>query len=206
MPRSRYECCPRHDGNSAHLKQEGTFHPAHAAAVCAISSFFVNPTETGREFGRKCADQVEFHLFRNCYRFDEDTLCAFALSGAYNFLSGSFAKVWQCSGMATRLMLGLQINWEAATKNRTFIEQETIRRIAWQIYNMDRLLAGGYDEYISCRSDVMKIRLPCNDRAFRENMPLVVEKLYDTPSKCRNALGMHGHQLRLVDLTHRIQA
>lgn len=102
-------------------------------------------------------------------------------------------------------MLGLQINWEAATRDRPFVEQETMRRMAWQIFNMDRLLAGGYEEYISCRPEVMKIRLPCNDRAYRENIPLVVEKLYETSSKCRNAMGLHGHQLRLVDVTHRIQ-
>lgn len=150
---------------------------------------------------------VEFHLFRNCYKFDEDTLYLFALNGAYNFLNGSFAKVWQCSGMAVRLMLGLQVNWEGGlTRNRSFVEQEAIRRVAWQIYNMDRQLAGGYDEYLSCRSDIMKIRLPCNDRAFRENTPIMVEKLHDKPFKCRNSLGLHGHQLRLVDVRHCIQA
>jgi hypothetical protein len=184
--------------------QDGTFHPAQAAAVCAISSFFVSPTEAGREFGRTCANQVEFHIYRNCHKFDERVLGAFVLNSLYNLLSGCYAKVWHCSGMATRLMLGLQINWEGSSDSRSFIQQETIRRIAWQIFNLDRLLAGGFDEYISCRSELMKIRLPCNEHAFRDNIELKVERLYDKPTGSRNALGMHAHQIRLVDLRHRI--
>lgn len=166
----------------------------------------MSPTEAGREFGRTCSNHVEFHIYRNCHKFDEKILGAFVLNSLFNLFSGCYARVWHCSGMATRLMMGLQLNWEDTSEKRSFVQQETIRRIAWQIFNLDRMLAGGYDDYISCRSEIMRIRLPCNDHAFRDNIELKAERLYDEPSDSRNALGLHGHQIRLVDLRHRIHA
>lgn len=78
--------------------------------------------------------------------------------------------------------------------------------MAWQTFNMDRLLAGGFEEYIGVRAENMKIRLPCDERAFRENRPVACERLYDRPSKGQSFVGLQAFQLRIVDLQHRIQA
>ena len=135
----------------------------------------------------------------------EETMVLYALNMVFNFLNGSFNKVWICFGIATRLMLALQANWDSQLKGRSFIEDECLRRIAWHTWNMDRLLAGGYDEYVSCRKEIMKVRLPCNDAAFRENREVVAERLQDRPGKSKNAIGIYGWQLRLVDVRHRVQ-
>lgn len=172
--------------------------------MCAVASFFVNPGEAGREFGLKCSDQVEFHIFRNIYRFAEETLILYALNGVFNFLNGSLAKVWQCFGIAVRLMVGLQVNWDVLPRNRSFIQQECLRRICWQLFYMDRMLAGGYDEYIACRDENMKIRLPCNDLAFREGKAVAVERLHEKQARTKGAMGIHGYQLRLIHIRHRI--
>ncbi|KAH0490547.1 hypothetical protein TgHK011_002011 [Trichoderma gracile] len=185
--------------------QENRFPPAQAAAVCSVTTFFVNPGLAGREFGRKCSQQVETHIYRNIYKFSESALFLFALNILFNILDGSHAKVWQCFGVASRLMIGLQLNWDVTSHHASFIQQECLRRIAWQLFSLDRLLAGGYEEYISCRAENMKIRLPCNEAAFRENRPVVAERLHDRPARCSPALGLHGIQILLVDLRHRIQ-
>ncbi|TFA99478.1 hypothetical protein CCMA1212_008830 [Trichoderma ghanense] len=185
--------------------QENRFPPAQAAAVCSVTTFFVNPGLAGREFGRRCSQQVETHIYRNIYKFSESALFLFALNILFNILDGSHAKVWQCFGVASRLMIGLQLNWDVTSHHTSFIQQECLRRIAWQLFSLDRLLAGGYEEYISCRAENMKIRLPCNEAAFRENRPVVAERLHDRPTRCSPALGLHGIQILLVDLRHRIQ-
>lgn len=165
----------------------------------------MNPNnEAAQEFGRKCCDEIEFFIFRNIHKFSDRTLLPYALILSFNFLSGSFAKVWQCFGLASRLMTGLQLNWDVSTRNKSFQQQELKRRIAWQFFVMDRLLAGGYEEYISCRRENMKIRLPCHEDAFWENKPVVAERLMDKNAKCKG-IGLHGLNLRIVDLNHRIQ-
>ncbi|KAK7418856.1 hypothetical protein QQX98_003718 [Neonectria punicea] len=184
--------------------QDGTFDPATAAAMCAITSLFVNPCEAGRVFSVKCSDQVELYVFRSIFRFAEEVLILYALNCYHNFLHGHLAKVWQCFGIATRLMIGLQVNWDVQPRDRSFAHQETMRRIVWQFFYLDRLLAGGYDEYIGCRDEIMKIRLPCSEDAFRENRPVVVERLHEKAGKNKDNMGVHGYQLRLIDIRHRI--
>ncbi|KAJ6446607.1 fungal transcriptional regulatory protein [Purpureocillium lavendulum] len=185
--------------------EEGTLDPAQAASICALASFFVNPTESGREFGLKCSNYVELYLFQNVHKFSDESLIIFALNITFNCVQGSFAKVWQCFGIATRLMLGLRINWDVVPRGRSFIQQECLRRIGWHFFHVDRLLAGGYEEYISCRADIMKIPLPCDETAFRENRPVVADKLYDKPSQSPRTVNMHAFEIRLIDLRHRIQ-
>lgn len=187
------------------IAQDNTFPPAQAAALCAVASLFVNPGEAGHEFGKRCSEQVEMHIYRNIYKFSEDALMLFAFNILFNLLDGSFAKVWQCFGVASRLMIGLQVNWEIAPRDTTFTQQESLRRTAWQIFSLDRMLAGGYEEYIACRAENMKIRLPCNEAAFRDNQPVVAERLHDKSGRCSPAMGLHGIQIRLIDLRHRIQ-
>ncbi|KAK7428554.1 hypothetical protein QQZ08_004992 [Neonectria magnoliae] len=156
--------------------QDGTFDPATAAAMCAITSLFVL-VRGGRVFSVKCSDQVELYVFRSIFRFAEEVLILYALNCYHNFLHGHLAKVWQCFGIATRLMIGLQ---------------ETMRRIVWQFFYLDRLLAGGYDKYIGCRDEIMRIRLPRSEDAFRENRPVVVERSHEKAGKNKDNMGVHG--------------
>lgn len=173
--------------------------------MCAISSFFVAPGESSKEFALKCSDEIDFYIFRNIHKFTERALLPFAINLCFNFLNGSFAKVWQCFGIASRLVTGLQLNWDSSTSNKSFQQQELLRRIAWQFFVMDRLLAGGYEEYISCRAENMKIRLPCREDAFWEDKPVVAERLSDKNGKSQG-IGLHGLTIRIIDLKHRIQA
>ena len=191
--------------NSADLYQDGTLDPALATAICTAASFFVNPGEAAREFGRKYADQLEFHLFRNMYNFDDRLLLEYALCVCFHFLDASFAKVWLLFGTWVRLMLALQVNWDSMPRNRSFAYAESLRRVAWYIFHMDRLLAGGYEEYISVRAENMKIRLPCNDAAFRDDRAVTSERLHDKPAKNGSDIGLHGIQIRLIDMRHRIR-
>lgn len=185
--------------------QEGTLDPITAAAICCITAVFVSRSDSGGVFGQKCRDHVEMHLFQNIYKFSEDLLILFALSTTFNLIRGEFAKVWQSFGVASRLMLGLRINWDVSRQSQSFAQDETLRRICWQLFRLDRMLAGGYDEYIALRAENMKIALPCNEAAFRQNRPVAAERLYDKPGSHPSTINLHGYQLRLIDLQHRIQ-
>jgi hypothetical protein len=153
----------------------------------------------------KCLDEVEFFIFRNLHKFSGRMLMPYALILCFNFLNGSFAKVWQCFGLAVRLMTGLQLNWDFSARGKSFHQQELLRRLCWQIFCLDRLLAGGYEEYISCRAEIMRIRLPCSEDAFWENKPVVSERLRERNTRCQG-MGLHALNVRLTDLLHRIQS
>ncbi|KND95066.1 putative transcriptional regulatory protein PB1A11.04c [Tolypocladium ophioglossoides CBS 100239] len=194
-----------HPDNTCREIQEGTLDPAHAAGICAVASFFVNPHEEGRDFGQRCSTLIELYLFNNVSKFSDGQLILFALNITYNVIQGSITKVWQCFGIASRLMLGLRINWHVLPRGRTFIQQESLRRIGWHFFHIDRVLADGFEGYISCRAEHMKIPLPCNEAAFRDNRPVVAERLYDKPGTPPNTINLHAFQIRLIDLRHRIK-
>lgn len=185
--------------------QEGTLNPVVAAAVCGITAVFVSPRDSGGNFSVRCSKHVEMYLFQNVHKFNDESLTLLALSITFSLIRGEFAKVWQTFGVASRLMLGLRINWDVLPQRQTFAQQESLRRIAWQLFHLDRMLAGGYEEYISCRAENMKIALPCSEAAYRESRPLNAERLYDRPGSHPSSINLHAYQLRLIDLRHRIQ-
>ena len=186
--------------------QEGIFNPIKAAAVCAITSCFIDPSQSGREFMRKCSQHIDFHLFQNIHRPSEDLLIVFALSITAQLIRGEFAMVWQGFGAALRLMVGLRANWEVIGNPKSFFQEEIIRRTAWHIFHVDRMLAGGYDEYISCRAEIMEISLPCAETNFLENDRITAERLSDGQGPRPGTTNLHAYQIRLIDLRHRIQA
>lgn len=176
-----------------------------AAALASITCFFYHPGEEGRNFGLKCAGIVDLRILETLNKFSEESFMLLALNSLFYLLHGSFAKVWNCFGMLSRLMIGMQLNWDAnVNANDSFRDREKISRIAWQVFSMDRLLAGGYDEYIACRAENMTIRLPCLEDAFRENRAVLTPRLSEM-SLDQSSLGLHGWQMRTVDLRHRIQ-
>lgn len=181
------------------------FHPIKGAAVSALVSFFMNPTKESREFGRKCIGVVEGFVFGSIDSFTEDSFCVTAMNTLWQTLSGNFAKVWVSMGFLHRQMTGLRANWIKPDDPRTFLHQETQRRLAWYVFYIDRLLADGYDEYASCRSEHMRIPLPCANKYYAEGQPVEAEWLLDRPSTHNPTTGLHGWQLRMIELRHRIQ-
>ncbi|KAG5963960.1 hypothetical protein E4U56_002534 [Claviceps arundinis] len=185
--------------------ENGLLDPVVAAAVCGITSVFVSPNDSGGEFGVKCSAYVEMHLFHNLGHSSDQNLVLLALSITINLVRGEFAKVWQWFDVASRLVMELRLNWDVFPPDRSFVQQESLRRIVWHLFYLDRMLAGGSDEYIAYRADDMKIALPCTEAAYQEDRAVRAERLYDKPGAHPSTINIHAYQLRLIDLRHRIQ-
>lgn len=189
--------------------QDGTFRPVTAAALCSVAAFFVAPADSStREFAAKCAEIVEFHLFRTLGSLVESNVILFALSFVYNVFIGQYGKSWQNLALVARLATGLQLNWEAYPDDpHHFVQREINRRLVWQIFINDRHLAGGFEEYILLREEHMKIRLPCSDQAFREKNPVVMERISDVPlMKNAGSPSIPAYAVRLLNIRHHILA
>jgi Fungal specific transcription factor domain len=169
----------------------------------------VSPNDTAsRDFAAKCAETVEFHLFRTVGTLSESNVLLFVLSFTYNFFIGQYGKCWQNQALASRLVTGLQLNWETHPEDpRHFLRREVNRRLVWQIFTNDRHLAGGFEEYILLHEEHMKLRLPCNDEAFRENKSVIMERLADTLStQTLGAPSISAYYVRLMNIRHHILA
>jgi hypothetical protein len=187
------------------MLQEGRFSALKAAAICSVSAFFVSPGSEAVEFAQKCSEQVEWAIFRQRGNLKESTLHLYALDVIHNYMMGNYGKMWDLVAGAWRLMMGLQLCWEDHPREtRDFRDQEISRRLAWLIFYLDRIVAGGFDAYVCCREEHMQVRLPCPESNFNDNREILVERLSDKMEKGRSNLGLHGYQIRLMSIRHHV--
>ncbi|KAL1894977.1 hypothetical protein Cpir12675_003436 [Ceratocystis pirilliformis] len=190
--------------------EKGTLSPTQVAAICSVAAFFITSNENAKDFAMTCCRQVEFQLFRNVGSLTESNLTLYALCIVHNLFVGKYAKCWQLVAVACRIMLGLQLNWDIPGSQKSFIQQECSRRLAWHMFHMDRICAGGFDAYVCFNEDNMKLRLPCNEEAFQTNQPVSAERLTEkgprNVSSSTYSMGRQGYTIRLINLRHHVQS
>jgi len=177
-----------------------------AAGVCSITGLFISPNDSGRKFTERSNHWVKFHLSRTAGTFTKERLTLFVLSSIYDLIVADWPKVWEYSSTASRIITAMQYNWDAAVGS--FIEQESLRRLVWQVYIIDRFLAGGYDEHLTLREDNLHLRLPCRDDSFRTNQPGPSSERLDQRPPASHQQGadvsLLAINLRLMSIRHQI--
>ena len=176
-----------------------------AAGVCSITGLFMSPDDAGRKFTERCNHWVKFHLSRTAGIFTKERLTLLVLSSIYDLMVGDWPKVWEYSSTASRIITAMQYNWDATSGS--FIEQESIRRLVWEVYIIDRFLAGGYSEHLTLREEHLFLVLPCDDYSFRNNQPVpTVDRLSQRPSPASQRQGGNASllsiNLRLMSVRH----
>ncbi|KAH8879854.1 hypothetical protein GQ53DRAFT_853055 [Thozetella sp. PMI_491] len=155
--------------------EEDRFNSILAAGVCAVSGLLRPPSPDGRAFTDRCNLWVKYHLARTAGIFNRQRLMFLVLSSLYDLMVGDWPKVWEYSATAARLVTALQFNWNSA--GSSFVEQESTRRLTWQVFLIDRILSGGFDEHTTLSTDKLFLGLPCSDAAFHEDKEAQAEWL-----------------------------
>lgn len=188
--------------------QEQRLHPTVAAAVCAMTSRIIAPGQKQIPFADRCADQVDFYLFRTIDSILRNTahenLVILVCALCHFWHENQMSKVWMYIGLAARLITALQLNWDGA--GESLIKQETNRRLVWACYILDRLLAGGFDEHLVLRDDDMHLRLPVSNEVLFEAVKASAAGGPSGPIGTSNSrqLCLDGYHLRLHRLRHQI--
>lgn len=192
--------------------EEKRLHPIIAAAVCATTSHIIHPGQKRIPFADRCADQVDFYLFRNIDSFlrqdAHENLIILVCAICYFWQGNQMGKVWMYMGLSARLITALQLNWDGAGDSA--IKQESNRRLVWAVYILDRLLAGGFDEHLLLRDIDMHIKLPVSNEVLRHTSNASSsgqtwgsgEQGGPVPSP--QILSLDGYHLRLHRIRHQI--
>jgi hypothetical protein len=136
---------------------------------------------------------VQRALFDRRGTLKEHNLILYVLNAIHHHMLGNYGQLWESVAAAWRLMMGLQLCWEDPQSKRDFKEQEISRRLAWLVFHLDRIVAGGFDAYICCREEHMQIRLPCPEQNFNDSREVLVERLNDKTDRGKSKLGLHGY-------------
>lgn len=144
--------------------------------VCAVTARYINPgSRELPKFAERCADDVDRYISQHMGSFLKDNgrenLIILVITICHFWMELDMGKVWMLMGLAGRMITALQLNWDGA--GETPFEQESVRRAVWEVWKLDRRLAGGFEEHIILRDEVMHLSLPARD----EDVPS-----YDTVS------------------------
>ena len=182
---------------------ENRFLSVLAGGICAIMNFFLTPASDARaDFTDRCNRWVKLHLSRTAGIVTKERLSLLVLSCGYDLIIGDWPKVWELLAIASRIVTAMQYNWDSTAGS--FIEQESIRRLTWQVYLFDRNLAGGFDEHLTLRDENLFLSLPCCEAAFIENRQVGMERLSQRPMLKNGEVSIAANYVRLFSIRHQI--
>lgn len=140
--------------------------------VCAITTRYLNPgLKQLPAFAEMCAEDVERYILQHMGAFlkeqARENLIILVITICHFWVELEMGKVWMFMGLAGRMITALQLNWDGA--GETSFEQESVRRAVWEIWKLDRRLAGGFDEHLTLRDEFMHLSRPVRDADIPED-------------------------------------
>lgn len=141
--------------------------------VCALTARYINPGSMQLPaFAEMCAEDVNRYIALNMGTFlkgkGRENLLILVTSICHFWCEDDMGKVWMYMGLAGRMITALQFNWDGA--GDTPFEQESVRRAVWKVWEYDRRLAGGFEEHLVLRDEVMHLATPIHD----EHIPTLI--------------------------------
>lgn len=138
--------------------------------------------------------------------------------------TGNYAGSFLLTGLVIRMAHALQLNNEVSadimcreeggSPNEASV-RESRRRLMWACYMIDVWAGSGVDHLTILNEKDLKIQLPCNERQFLLQIPVVTERLQegdiidfipeeDIPEKPKENLGMAAYYVRIVSIWRRV--
>jgi hypothetical protein len=138
--------------------------------------------------------------------------------------TGNYAGSFLLTGLVIRMAHALQLNNEVSadilckeeggSPNEASV-RESRRRLMWACYMIDVWAGSGVDHLTILNEKDLKIQLPCNERQFLLQIPVVTERLEegdiidfipaeDIPEKPKENLGMAAYYVRIVSIWRRV--
>lgn len=142
----------------------GTVDPALLKAVCSASAAFMSTDSVTAEQRERWRTEAEAHVWSNIGRPSLVVLQVLLVVISQNCALSRFLALQPLLGMAAKMAYMLRLNHENTQLSTT--AREIRRRIMWSIFILDKRLAAGQSDLISCPKEQMHIQLPSNERDF----------------------------------------
>ncbi|GKT61405.1 zinc finger transcription factor 1 [Colletotrichum tofieldiae] len=160
----------------------GTLPPILCASISAASAVFVSQSREARLQSIQWAKEVEGWIMENLNDFKTLTMQLLALSIFQNSAYRQLGKAWIMVGIATRQILGSQLNTDrpaAGEGQLNEIQKECQGRLVWHTWNMDKILSAGVDDFTTFPDRSMRLPLPSSEYAFQLGLVKPAAKLSD---------------------------
>ncbi|KAH8895356.1 hypothetical protein GQ53DRAFT_50145 [Thozetella sp. PMI_491] len=136
--------------------------------------------------GRQSVLQLQTLMILVCYRFATDHI----------------KDVWMLLAIAARIAFTRRLNHEQPSLDPTV--QESLRRLMWLIFWLDKLFSGGVDDLVVCPTEQMHIRLPSNDYDFECGLSSISPYLTLLDGDNSSRASLLAFNIRLYHIRERI--
>ncbi|CVK85401.1 uncharacterized protein FPRN_06722 [Fusarium proliferatum] len=178
--------------------------PCVLSAICGITSRFINPgSSEHRAMAKRWIEDAESHLLRRVAQPRLSDIEAWLLVTLDHYLSQRVSKMLVSMALTSRLAYILRLNHE--DPRQKFLVQERRRRLMWAIYIMDSLYSSGKTEFTACTPETLHIRLPCAEKSFSMDAPVITVPLHSSPHEDTSNIGLLGYCIRVLDIRNRVQ-
>ncbi|RSL67380.1 hypothetical protein CEP53_003034 [Fusarium sp. AF-6] len=183
----------------------GHLSPLVLRAICGLTTRFVHPNDPKHAgLARKWILETESELLSRLAQPGVSDVEAWLLVTLDQYLSRQFSKMLVSMSLTSRLAYILRLNHE--NDRPSFLLQERRRRLMWSIFTTDTLYSSGKTEFTSCTTETLHIRLPCNEKSFSMDLPVVTGLLSsETDPSGQSNIGLLGYCLRVLDIRDRCQ-
>lgn len=181
----------------------GRVAPALLKAICSASAEFVSSESTTPSRRETWRSEAETYIWSNIGRPSMTVLQVLVVVISQNFALSRFQTLQPLLGIAAKMAFLLRLNHE--NNKLSVTGREMRRRVMWSIFILERRLAGGQLDLISCRKDLMHIQLPSNERDFELGIQSTTGSLLpgdidEQPS----SMGTRAYFCRLSSIRHDI--
>ncbi|KAI8716260.1 hypothetical protein NCS52_00919100 [Fusarium sp. LHS14.1] len=183
----------------------GHLSPLVLRAICGLTTRFIHPNDPKHaSLARKWIQEAEADLLSRLAQPRVSDVEAWLLVTLDQYLSRQFSKMLVSMSLTSRLAYILRLNHE--NDRPSFLLQERRRRLMWSIFTTDTLYSSGKTEFTSCTTETLHIRLPCNEKSFTMDIPVLAGRLTGgIDASGESSIGLLGYCLRVLDIRDRCQ-
>ncbi|KAJ0161687.1 putative transcriptional regulatory protein PB1A11.04c [Colletotrichum tanaceti] len=187
---------------------QGTHNPRLLKAMCGLTARYIAPAGDAARL-RQATRWIQESEVQLLMRLSEPSMSdieALMLTTLDHIIARRFSKMLVSACLAARLAFMMRLNYEDG--RLSFLTRERRRRLMWAIFTMETLYSSGRAEFTGCSKDTIHLQLPCNERSFTLDMPVMTEPLEPSgtpPPADSTELGLMAYNVRVLDIRDRIQ-
>ncbi|KAF6823356.1 nitrate assimilation regulatory protein [Colletotrichum plurivorum] len=183
---------------------QDTHNPRLLKAICGLTARYVASGDAGRlQQATRWIQEAEMQLFMRLSEPSLSDIEALMLTTLDHIIARRFSKMLISACLAARLAYMMRLNYEDGRLG--FLTQERRRRLMWAIFAMETLYSSGRAEFTGSSKETIYLQLPCNERSFTLDIPVMTEPLSPSETQKSSDLGLMAYNIRVLDIRDRIQ-
>lgn len=172
--------------------------------MCGLTARYIASGDSSRlQQATRWIQESEMQLLMRLSEPSMSDIEALMLTTLDHIIARRFSKMLVSACLAARLAFMMRLNYEDG--RLSFLTQERRRRLMWGIYTMETLYSSGRTEFTGCPKETIHLQLPCHERSFTLDIPVMTEPLKPPENQCSLELGLMAYNIRVLDIRDRIQ-